>query len=60
MEKSTLQLVHTNRVELHGGVWYGVWEGTLVSITEPKGLQVRAYIMKVQDVKEERLKPDGD
>lgn len=61
MEKSKLNLVHTNRVEMHNGQWMGVWEGICtVPIRDNKERNVRVYIMMIQDIEEPRLKHDGE
>lgn len=57
MESSKLNLVHTNRVELHNGIWHSVWQGEI--ITPLRQEKVRVYVMKVQNEDEPRLIPDG-
>jgi hypothetical protein len=44
MENSKLNLVHTNRVEKHNGKWYGVWVGTIVTLSRNE--KVKVYIMQ--------------
>jgi hypothetical protein len=58
MESSKLNVVHTNRVERHNGVWMGIWEGTVVASGVEQN--VRVYIMAVQPIAAPRLKYDGE
>jgi hypothetical protein len=58
MENSKLNVVHTNRVERHNGIWMGVWEGTVIASGVEE--QVRVYIMTIQAIDKPRLKYDGE